>query len=63
MKLKELEPILYSDLCNVQHVIVWDSKKRKDWDRTPSVEYLIENHPELEILRIQAYNNFLVFTV
>lgn len=63
MKVKDFEAIIYSNLDNVQHVLIWDRKEMKEWDIQPSIEYLIANHPDLEVKRIEAYNNFLVFTI
>lgn len=63
MKVKDMEGLMYSEMWDLQHVRIWDSKELKEWDIQPTIEYLIANHPDLEVKRIQAYKNFLVFTI
>ena len=63
MKVKDMKGLIYSTHTHIQHIIIWDSKEMKDWDMKPSIEYLIANHPDLEVKRIEADGSFLVFTI
>ena len=63
MKLKDLEPVLYSTRGNIQFTIIYDSKKNADIENGCSIEYAIKNHGDKTVLHIQAFENQLLITI
>lgn len=62
MTLNDLKTILKSNRGGFQFAILYDSKANADID-TGSIEYIIEQHGEKEVIRIEAFENQLLITV
>lgn len=62
MKLNELKNILQSNRGCVQFAILYDSKKNADIDNG-TIDYIVANHGEKEVIRIEASENQLIITV
>ena len=57
--LKDLAGILYSDHGNVQEGVLWDRSTYQDVD-SGTVDYLVENYPDVPVYRIMADDNLIV---
>ena len=62
MKIKDLKGIAYSSHGCVQMAVLYNYNTQKDLD-SGSVDYIIKNYGELELTRIQAYNDQLILEV
>ena len=62
MKLNDLKAILYSSRDNLQFAILYDIKTNEDIAKG-SIDYIIANYGNLEVVRIEAIKNNLVITV
>lgn len=60
--LEDLASICYSSRGSIQGATLYDENLGEDIDGG-TVEYLIETYPRVEVTRIQAYQNDLVFYV
>lgn len=63
MKLKELSPVLYSTIGNIQFAIVYDKSENKDIESGCSVDYAVKHYAESDVKQIQADNNYLVIVI
>lgn len=63
MKIKDLKDVLYSSRGNIQFAIVWDIYNNVDIENGCSIDYAVETYGERELLRIEAFENKLLFTV
>lgn len=62
MKLKELKPVLRSNRGSVQFAILYDSKTNSDIE-SASIDYIVENYGDKDVIRIEAFENQLIVTV
>ena len=62
MKLKDLKSVLRSPRGGVQFAILYDSNTCTDIAEA-SVDYIVENFPEKEVIRIEAFEHQLIITV
>ena len=59
MKLKDLSPILWSQRTAIQNAILYNRATDKD-EMVATIDYMVANYPEVNIIRIQAQDSFLV---
>ena len=59
MKLKDLSPILWSQHTAIQNAILYNRATDKD-EMVATIDYMVANYPEANIIRIQAQDSFLV---
>ena len=59
MVLKDLSPVLWSQHTTVQNAILYNRKTDKD-EMIATIDYMVANYPEVDIIRIQAQGDFLV---
>ena len=62
MKLKELKTVLSSNRGCIQLAILFDSKTNSDIENA-SIDYIVENHGDKDVIRIEAFENQLIVTV
>lgn len=62
MKLKDLKQILYSNRGSIQFAVMYDSKTNTDIERG-TIDNIVANHGEKEVVRIEAFENQLIITV
>lgn len=63
MTLKDMKSVLYSSRGNVQFAIVYDSEKNIDIENGCSIDYAVEKYGDLNVKRIEAYENQLLLTI
>lgn len=62
MKLNELNSILKSNRGCTQFAILYDCKTNADIDNG-TIDNIVANHGEKEVIRIEAFENQLLITV
>lgn len=62
MKLNELKSILYSNRGNTQFAILFDSKTNADI-ANGTIDNIVANYGEKEVIRIEAFENQLIITI
>jgi hypothetical protein len=62
MKLKNLKSILKSNRGNIQFAILYDSKTNADIEQG-TIDNIVENYGEKEVVRIEAFESQLIITV
>lgn len=62
MLIKDLKDLCYSCHSSIQMCILYDYNSNTDVDKG-SVEYIIKHYSDLELTRIQSYNDNLIFEV
>lgn len=67
MRLSDLKDILVSPFASIQKVILFNLSRERgeepELENGCSVEYAVENYGNLELKRIEAYNDYLVLYV
>ena len=63
MKLKDLQPVLYSRRGGIQSTIVYDAEKNLDVENGCSVEYAVREYGERTVRHIEAFENQLLITI
>ena len=62
MKLNELKSILYSNRGYTQFAILYDSKTNADISMG-TIDNIVAEHGEKEVIRIEAFENQLLITI
>lgn len=63
MKIKDLKDLAYSSHGDLQMAVLYDYNSQRDIVSGCTIEHIVKNYGDLELTRIQAYQNDLILEV